>query len=1152
MSQGDAMAGDGFEREIRFAVVMYGGVSLAVYMNGIAQELLRMVRATAPEGDPADGKFRWRIDDPALDGTERVYRRLGGQLKARFIVDIISGTSAGGINGVFLAKALAHDRSLDQLEKLWVREGDVEKLLNDRLAVRDGVPPDLADVQPASLLSGQRFYWELLNALEGMDDAPSARGLDGGARAPYVDEIDLYVTATDFQGATMPLALFDNTIDEPVHRKLFHFCYRHRSEPRAEHDDFGRDVNPMLAFGARCTASFPGAFSPFKLEDIDLALENHASYAHRLEEFGSASERWRAFFEGYPAWYAKRYFVDGGYLDNKPFDAAVRALSSRHHVLLPVDRKLIYIEPDPDRRGRDKEIPRPDVVSTLTAVATLPRVETIRAEIDEITRRNHIYDRASMLTAAVEEDAGRQATAAGGQRATAGDAGRWALKDLKDLIAVHGLAYGGYHRLKVSSITDWLARCLFGVAASDGTTIDTVRTWVGDWRDKTYGRYYTAEQRAARDCADEQIPLPLLETRLLIDLDVAYRLRRLEFVRLKLHELLKSPQDAAAVLKLSGAIDGTAAQVDPAAWSAGRKALVDLQKELDACHQALLALDQACLTLSVGPPPPLADAIGQPSEDFNAHGDGEHAPALLRALADTVGAHLTRIGDWCRSILGSSVQGSTDYVGKACATLVHLYRQFDDFDLVGFPLLYCLGTEELSRVEVFRVSAADTKLSNEGAQKLAGVRLGHFGAFLDPRWRENDILWGRLDGAERIVAAVAAGADNVDVQATQDALFERIVEDRRKALSVAPAAASAGAAATRPRVAIAEEVRGLTAATALPPERTLRLLGRSTAVVRGLVGGVADARGAGKSVVIAWTLRLLLVVWGLVEAAVPKSLVQVVARYWLELAMLSGGVLVGIGYLLGRGEEKVLGVALLGLAVLVRLALSAITAAAARAPRVRVRWPWLVALTLICAGGFGLFAPLARAKFGSFDGLDFQLALTYDRVADLFRRCVGRCPDQVTRAIWFDFGLLASYGLGLWALMRLARGLLVVVGSETAAWVTKHLALCALGAALADTVENFGMLTTLYGQLWRDKLEGRDAFLAHLVPGLTFAASATKWFLILLVLALGGLALLGGLATAGVRAIARRWARRAAIAPRSEPPPPVTEQPPAAPASLPG
>jgi hypothetical protein len=35
------------EREVRFAVVMYGGVSLAIYINGVAQELLNMVRATA-------------------------------------------------------------------------------------------------------------------------------------------------------------------------------------------------------------------------------------------------------------------------------------------------------------------------------------------------------------------------------------------------------------------------------------------------------------------------------------------------------------------------------------------------------------------------------------------------------------------------------------------------------------------------------------------------------------------------------------------------------------------------------------------------------------------------------------------------------------------------------------------------------------------------------------------------------------------------------------------------------------------------------------------------------------------------------------------------------------------------------------------------
>jgi hypothetical protein len=115
-----------YEQEIRFAVVLYGGVSLAIYINGIAQELQRMVRGTAtlPENEE-------------LKGTELIYRELGqllgldgpskeeikpdSKIKTRFVVDIISGTSAGGINGVALAKALALKcRDLSVLKRTWL------------------------------------------------------------------------------------------------------------------------------------------------------------------------------------------------------------------------------------------------------------------------------------------------------------------------------------------------------------------------------------------------------------------------------------------------------------------------------------------------------------------------------------------------------------------------------------------------------------------------------------------------------------------------------------------------------------------------------------------------------------------------------------------------------------------------------------------------------------------------------------------------------------------------------------------------------------------------------------------------------------------------------------------------------------------------
>jgi hypothetical protein len=34
-------------KEVRFGVVLHGGISDALYMNGVVQELFRMVRATA-------------------------------------------------------------------------------------------------------------------------------------------------------------------------------------------------------------------------------------------------------------------------------------------------------------------------------------------------------------------------------------------------------------------------------------------------------------------------------------------------------------------------------------------------------------------------------------------------------------------------------------------------------------------------------------------------------------------------------------------------------------------------------------------------------------------------------------------------------------------------------------------------------------------------------------------------------------------------------------------------------------------------------------------------------------------------------------------------------------------------------------------------
>src|SRR3546814_3228198 len=87
------------EKELRFALICYGGISLAVYMHGITKEIWRLAAASRAfhDGEP-------------IGGSGGVYRDLlariaeHGNIKLRVLPDIIAGASAGGINGIFLAR----------------------------------------------------------------------------------------------------------------------------------------------------------------------------------------------------------------------------------------------------------------------------------------------------------------------------------------------------------------------------------------------------------------------------------------------------------------------------------------------------------------------------------------------------------------------------------------------------------------------------------------------------------------------------------------------------------------------------------------------------------------------------------------------------------------------------------------------------------------------------------------------------------------------------------------------------------------------------------------------------------------------------------------------------------------------------------------
>ena len=120
---------------------MTGGASLSVWMGGACVELYRMIHV-----------------DPAVSGG--VYERLLRLTHTSPVVDVITGTSAGGLNGTLLAAALAWRVPPDDFESLretWMAAADLASLMRP---LREPDPPSILDGDGA-------FVPPLLRRLQG-------------------------------------------------------------------------------------------------------------------------------------------------------------------------------------------------------------------------------------------------------------------------------------------------------------------------------------------------------------------------------------------------------------------------------------------------------------------------------------------------------------------------------------------------------------------------------------------------------------------------------------------------------------------------------------------------------------------------------------------------------------------------------------------------------------------------------------------------------------------------------------------------------------------------------------------------------------------------------------------------------------------------
>ena len=749
-------------RELRLAVVLYGGASLAIYMHGTTKELQRLVKASAL----ADS------GGAATTASERVYRELLAELarrdpagvRTRVVVDVVAGTSAGGINGVYLSKALAHNRSQDALRDLWLERGDIKVLLRGPawLPTLLKVPLLLAGAVKKPVLKGDAIARWMYDALRDMDRAGS-QPAELETLMPPSHPLELFVTVTDFHGYRRDVPIADpKLIGERAHRHVLSFRLG------GGVDQFDEAHNGALAFSARTTMSFPGAFPPISLASFQSAVANEAGDVSpmlpelfRIYELADADPR-------------ATFFIDGGVLDNKPFGYAIAAIK-RRAAESEVKRRLLYLEPDPGSGGGAAPgggAPSP-IATVLASISGLPREEPVLDDILEVNRHNERVLRIQEIVETsfepirkrIEEIVGTELDRLTHEQSPA-DIVQWRTRINEDAKVAAGFAYPTYLRSKVSFVVDSFARtiCRLSDFPEDSNQATFVRGVVRSW----------ADTHLRRDAAGRPAPADDLVA-FLRTFDLAYRARRLRFAT-----------DGLSAWYVHAGEPGypTRAQLDE-----GKRMLWEARELLVA------AMDGRELFTNM-----TADVLGlfaqAPVDAWIEEGRGPAGYAAARAdelagLKQEFGEALdARLAGTAETLYTRLFGLSEGWAPERRADLLVRYLGFPYWDVLLFPLQSVADAGERDTIDVVRMSPHDAKLlpplDPEKPKQLAGFETMHFGAFFDRAGRENDYLWGRLDGAERLIGlVVGAGFTDDERTAWCRKAFAAIVEEEDDALAKA-------------------------------------------------------------------------------------------------------------------------------------------------------------------------------------------------------------------------------------------------------------------------------------------------------------------------------------------------------------------------------
>lgn len=639
---------DQHREELRIALVMNGGVSLAVWMGGVTRELDR-VRCS-------DGVYGQMLD---LTNTE-----------AR--IDVIAGASAGGINGAVLALAIARGTNVDGIRELWMTNGDIGRLLRDPFQ-RDA---------PSVLKGDEQLLAALRNAMKNVG-ATESQADPSEPRPP----LHLSITGTLLKGElkTYP-DLFGQMVPDVTHHALFRF--RRPGVPQDGDpwpDNYATSGNGQdtpaerLALAARSSASFPGAFEPSFVPVGASANDTHPDMAG-IADF--SSERW---------------VIDGGVLVNTPFRPALDAIKTLP-AERPVRRVLGYVVPNPKGPTQPGNAMPSAGEVVLDSISRLPRVQSVGRELTEIEENNRSVRR--------RRDARDHLLAE---------------LDAEQLKATARLLLPAYVATRTTSAAEDILRALVvATGSSEFPSAAQVVELRRELRGVTAAPWLPSPRRPK---TFDEVPLEPwqfgfapVENAANVSLEILRRMvrapgvgatREVRMLRQRTHLALRKlreiHQDSNAYWQTAAAnifqrrnqtVDGLVA-----GWGVFQGPLLELAREFAA-------------------------VVTEASRELSHANIEEEATLLWQML---------------RSLSG----GTADATLRALLALDVIQRTSCG-DLGGID-------QEVELVLMSGDAENAFGLKPRAEDKLAGLQVGHFGAFYKSSWRANDWTWGRLDGADRLV-----------------------------------------------------------------------------------------------------------------------------------------------------------------------------------------------------------------------------------------------------------------------------------------------------------------------------------------------------------------------------------------------------------------